>query len=155
MRPVLLAAATTVALLAPLTTLPASASAQAACNGRYLRLDRVTQGGRQAILWKCAGDAYHHAQIIRGVKGDRVFVRVYDPTTSPPSRKGSWGIILTSNGWANTKAQKLKDGQAAKVCLWLNGAGQERCSKAQPYVEACDDFESGTTTVTIPRSCRA
>ncbi|MEV5895098.1 hypothetical protein [Nonomuraea fuscirosea] len=154
MRPVLLAAATTVALLAPLTTLPASASAQAACNGRYLRLDRVTQGGRQAILWKCAGGAYHHAQIIRGVKGDRVFVRAYAPTTWPPSRRGGRGIILTSSGRANTKALKLEDGQDARVCLWLSGAGQERCSKAHRYLEACDDFESGTTTVTIPRSCR-
>jgi hypothetical protein len=150
MRPVLLAAATVAGLIAPLAALPAAASVEETCISQSWKwIDRVTQGGRQGILWKCKGDPYYHAQITGGRQGDQVWVFAHTP------RKDNWRNFSASgtNGRANTKALTLKDGQHAYVCIYVKGT-EQRCSGANPYNEACDYFEtSKTTRGTIPKSC--
>src|ERR1041384_6505119 len=113
MRPVLLAATTVVSLLGPPAPLPAAPSpwSQATCASRsYEWIDRVTKKGRQAILWKCKGGPYYHAQITGAKEGDRIRVFALNPTTN--ARRSSTAYA-DADGRTNTYALKLVNKEQA------------------------------------------
>lgn len=165
MKPVLLATATVVGLLAPLPVLasPASASVSAQASASapassvecarraWERIGGLSVAGRRAGLFKCKGQPFYHAGLVGGVARD--LVRVYEENPST-GRRGYYGKYAGSSGEAATRARVLADGDRAWVCLRLSGATGFSCSKAYPYLEACEGVDPRSTSSTIPRGCR-